>query len=55
MGCSFNLPKDSAKAVALEARTSVARLLEEVPAPDGRTPRRIAEDLGLEEGRPATG
>lgn len=37
VGCSFNLPKASAKATAVEARTSVARLLEEVPlSPDER-------------------
>ena len=36
-GCSFNLPKDSAKAMAVEARASVTRLLEEVPlSPDER-------------------
>lgn len=79
--CSFNLPKESARAMALEARTSVARLLEEVPlspderaaaegdaaaldgmlaklehvpAPDGRTPRQIAEDRGLDGSRPTT-
>jgi len=31
VGCSFNLPKTSAKAMAVEALTSVTRLLEEVP------------------------
>jgi hypothetical protein len=37
VGCSFNLPKNSAKAMAVEARASVARLLEEVPlSPDER-------------------
>lgn len=36
-GCSFNLPKNSAKAMAIEARASVTRLLEEVPlSPDER-------------------
>ena len=36
-GCSFNLPKNSAKAMAVEARASVTRLLEEVPlSPDER-------------------
>jgi hypothetical protein len=35
VGCSFNLPKTSAKAMAVEAMTSVTRLLEEVPlSPD---------------------
>jgi hypothetical protein len=37
VGCSFNLPKTSAKAVALEALASVTQLLEEVPlSPDER-------------------
>ena len=37
VGCSFNLPKASAKAMAVEALTSVTRLLEEVPlSPDER-------------------
>jgi len=37
VGCSFNLPKTSAKAMAVEALTSVTRLLEEVPlSPDER-------------------
>lgn len=37
VGCSFNLPKNSAKAMAIEARASVTRLLEEVPlSPDER-------------------
>lgn len=37
VGCSFNLPKNSAKAMAVEALTSVTRLLEEVPlSPDER-------------------
>ena len=37
VGCSFNLPKNSAKAMAVEARASVTRLLEEVPlSPDER-------------------
>ena len=30
-GCSFNLPKASAEGMAIEARASVTRLLEEVP------------------------
>jgi hypothetical protein len=37
VGCSFNLPKASARAMAVEAMTSVTRLLEEVPlSPDER-------------------
>ncbi len=32
--CDFNLPKESSRAQALEARTSVQRLLEEVPLSD---------------------
>jgi len=37
VGCSFNLPKNSAKAMAIEALASVTRLLEEVPlGPDER-------------------
>ena len=37
VGCSFNLPKASAKAMAVEARASVTQLLEEVPlSPDER-------------------
>ena len=37
VGCSFNLPKASAKAMAIEALASVTRLLEEVPlSPDER-------------------
>ena len=36
-GCSFNLPKSSAKGMVVEARASVTRLLEEVPlSPDER-------------------
>lgn len=36
-GCDFNLPKASAKAEALTARSSLMRLLEEVPlSPDER-------------------
>ena len=36
-GCSFNLPKVSAKGMAVEALASVTRLLEEVPlSPDER-------------------
>ena len=31
VGCSFNLPKTSAKAIAVEALESVTRLLDEVP------------------------
>jgi hypothetical protein len=31
VGCSFNLPKASARAMAVDAMTSVTRLLEEVP------------------------
>ena len=35
--CSFNLPKASARAMSVEAMTSVTRLLEEVPlSPDER-------------------
>lgn len=37
VGCSFNLPKASAEAMAIEALASVTRLLEEVPlSPDER-------------------
>ena len=37
-GCIFSLPKASAKAGALAARSSVTRMLEEVPlSPDERT------------------
>ncbi len=37
VGCSFNLPKASAKALAVGTRASVTRLLEEVPlSPDER-------------------
>ena len=37
VGCDFNLPKSSAKGAALAARSSLTRLLEEVPlSPDER-------------------